>query len=311
MTYICFMSGLIERYVNPFTDFGFKKLFGEEINKDLLLDFLNQLLRDEQGEILSLQYLKSEHLGGSALDRRAIFDLYCENEKGEKFIVELQKSKQNFFKDRSVYYSTFPIQQQSQRGSWNFELQSVYTIAILDFVFEEDKAEQDKYLYKVKLTDIDTCKVFYDKLTFIYLEMPKFDKGLTQLESQFDKWLYVLKHLPDLQERPIALQERVFEKLFIQAEIAGFTKEEREAYEDSLKYYRDLKNVIDTARDEGREEGRIEGREEGRIEGKQEGREEGKFEEKLNTARKLKEQGFDTALIAKITGLSQEEINSI
>ncbi len=152
---------LTEKYINPFTDYGFKRLFGEEAHKDLLLDFLNELLREEQGEIKSITFLKSDRLGSTEIDRKAIFDLYCENERGEKFIVELQKSKQNFFKDRTLYYSTFPIQEQAQKGEWNYELKAVYTIAILDFVFDEDKNEPDKYKYFVKLSDIETNRIFY------------------------------------------------------------------------------------------------------------------------------------------------------
>ena len=128
------MAEFIEKYINPFTDYGFKRLFGEEPNKELLLDFLNELLREEQGQITSLTYLKNENLGSSDVDRKAIFDIYCENERGEKFIVELQKTKQNFFKDRTVYYATFPIREQARRADWNFELKAVYTVAILDFV---------------------------------------------------------------------------------------------------------------------------------------------------------------------------------
>lgn len=253
-----------EKYVNPFTDYGFKRLFGEEPSKELLLDFLNELLKQEQGRITSLTYLKSDRLGGSEDDRRAIFDLYCENERGEKFIVELQKTKQKFFKDRTVYYSTFPIREQAQRGSdWNFELNAVYTVAILDFVFDEDKAEPDKFRYDVKLTDIETCKVFYDKLTFIYLEMPKFSKPLTELTTRFDKWMYVLRNLNKLNRVPDELREGVFLKLFELAEIARFSRQEAEAYEDSLKSYRDLKNSLDTAREEGKAEGIAQGREEG------------------------------------------------
>ncbi|WP_250630073.1 Rpn family recombination-promoting nuclease/putative transposase [Rhodoflexus caldus] len=245
-----------EKYVNPFTDYGFKRLFGEEPSKELLLDFLNELLKQEQGRIVSLTYLKSDRLGGSEDDRRAIFDLYCENERGEKFIVELQKTKQKFFKDRTVYYSTFPIREQAQRGSdWNFELNAVYTVAILDFVFDEDKAEPDKFRYDVKLTDIETCKVFYDKLTFIYLEMPKFSKPLTELTTRFDKWMYVLRNLNKLNRVPDELREGVFLKLFELAEIARFSRQEAEAYEDSLKSYRDLKNSLDTTREEGVEQG--------------------------------------------------------
>jgi len=244
------MAEFTEKYINPFTDYGFKKLFGEEPNKDLLLDFLNVLLQEEQGEIKDLTYLKSENLGTSELDRKAIFDLYCENERGEKFIVELQKTKQNFFKDRTVYYSTFPIREQAKRADWNYELKAVYTIAILDFVFEEDKHDPTKFRYDIKLTDTETKEVFYDKLTFIYLEMPKFNKTVEELESRFDKWLFVIKNLNRLNKVPDKLRERIFEKLFETAEIAKFTPDQIRSYEDSLKYYRDLKNSLDTAKEE-------------------------------------------------------------
>lgn len=247
-----------EKYINPFTDFGFKRLFGEEPNKDLLIDFLNELLKDQQGKIVDLTYLKTEQLGKTELDRKAIFDLYCENEKGEKFIVEMQKSKQNFFKDRSVYYSTFPIQEQAEKSDWNYELKAVYTIGILDFVFDSDKKESEKYRYDVKLQDIETNKVFYDKLTFIYFEMPKFNKSIDQLETRFDKWLFVLKNLHKLDRLPENLKEEIFKRVFEVAEIAKFTREEYISYEDSLKYYRDMKNSLDTAKEEARNERDIE-----------------------------------------------------
>ncbi len=251
------MSEFVEKYINPFTDYGFKKLFGEEVNKDLLLDFLNELLKEEQGLITDLTYLKTEHLGTTDIDRRAIFDLYCENERGEKFIVELQKSKQNFFKDRTVYYSTFPIREQAKRADWDYELKAVYTIAILDFVFDADKHEPSKFRYDVKLKDVETNKIFYDKLTFIYLEMPKFNKSVDELVTRFDKWLYVLRNLNKLERVPDRLREQIFDKLFEAAEIAKFTQEQVQSYEDSLKYYRDLKNSLDTARGEGKIEGKL------------------------------------------------------
>ncbi|MDO5608757.1 MAG: Rpn family recombination-promoting nuclease/putative transposase, partial [Capnocytophaga sp.] len=250
---------LTDRYINPFTDFGFKKIFGEEANKDILLDFLNEILREEQGEIVSINYLKSEHLGNSDLDRKAIFDIYCENERGEKFIVELQKAKQKFFKDRMVFYSTFPISQQAKRNNWNYELNAVYTIAILDFVFDEGKNDPDKYRYDIKLMDIETNEVFYNKLTFIYFEMPKFRKTTGELKTKSDKWLYVLKNLPFLERIPDTLKEKIFAKVFDVAEIANFSKEQVISYEDSLKYYRDLKNSFDTAREEGFNKGKKEG----------------------------------------------------
>jgi len=250
------MTEFREKYINPFTDYGFKRLFGEEPNKDLLLDFLNELLHEEQGKITELTYLKNENLSTTELNRKAIFDLYCTNEYGEKFIVELQKTKQKFFKDRTVYYSTFPIRDQALIGSdWDFELKKVYTIAILDFVFDEDKNEPDKFRYDVKLSDIETKKVFYNKLTFIYLEMPKFNKTVDELESKYEKWLFILRNLHKLDRIPEKLKEDIFLKLFETAEIAKFSREEYQNYEDSLKYYRDLKNSLDTAREEGFEKG--------------------------------------------------------
>ena len=277
------MADFAEKYINPFTDYGFKKLFGEEPNKDLLLDFLNELLKEEQGQITDLTYLKTEHLGPSDIDRKAIFDLYCENEKGEKFIVELQKSKQNFFRDRTVYYSTFPIREQAKSADWNYELKAVYTIAILDFVFDSDKSEPDKFRYDVKLTDIETKKVFYDKLTFIYLEMPKFNKTVDELESRFDKWLFVLKNLNRLDRVPEKFKEQIFEKLFETAEIAKFTPNQVRSYENSLKYYRDLKNSLDTASDE----------------------------RAIDIAKKLIRNGVDLDTIVNSTGLTLQQIEKL
>ncbi len=131
-----------ERYINPYTDFGFKKLFGTELNKDLLISFLNALFEGKQ-VVSDIRYLNSEQLGINAQSRRAIFDVYCETVDGEKFIVEMQNVYQPFYKDRSVFYSTFPIREQANMGNWNFELKSVYTIGILNFVFPEDEYSED------------------------------------------------------------------------------------------------------------------------------------------------------------------------
>jgi len=285
------MEEFTEKYINPFTDYGFKKLFGEELNKDILLDFLNELLREEQGLIKNLTYLKTEQLGATEIDRKAIFDIYCENEKGEKFIVELQKTKQNFFKDRTLYYSTFPIREQAKRADWDFELKAIYTIAILDFVFDADKYEPNKFRYDVKLTDVETKSVFYNKLTFIYLEMPKFNKTVDELVTRFDKWLYIIKNLNKLDRIPDKLREQIFDKLFATAEIARFTPAQVLSYEDSLKYYRDLKNSLDTARGEGKIEGRIEG--------------------KIEIAIKALKKGISINDIIELTGLSEDEIKGI
>jgi predicted transposase/invertase (TIGR01784 family) len=257
-----------DKYINLLTDFGFKRLFGSEPNKALLIDFLNVIL-PPQHTVADISYKNNENVGNAAMDRKAIFDIYCESKTGEKFIVEIQKAKQNYFKDRSVYYSTFPIQEQAEKGDWNYKLSSVYTIGILDFIFEEHKQEQE-FLHTVELKN-QNCEVFYDKLKFIYVELPKFKKKIEELETHFEKWLYLFKHLSELETPPEKLQEGVFKQLFEIAEIAKFTPEEQRAYENSLKYYRDLHNVIETSKLEARQEGIAMGVEQGIVIGVEQG----------------------------------------
>lgn len=295
-------EGLHERYINPYTDFAFKLLFGTELNKELLISFLNALLHGEE-HIKEITYLNSEHLGTQERDRRAVFDIYCENEQGEIFLVEMQKGEQAFFKDRSIYYATFPIREQAIKGSeWNYQLKAVYTVAILNFVF--DDKDDDYFHHEVKLVDMRTKKVFYDKLTFIYLEMPKFNKTEYELETMFDKWMFVLRNLSRLMERPVALQERVFERLFKAAEIANFDRKELIEYEDSLKNYRDWYSVVSTAEQKGIQKGIQEGIEKGIQKGIQEGEKKKQYE----IARNLKSLGIAPDIIAKTTEMTLKEI---
>ena len=274
-------EGIRDRYINPYTDFGFKKLFGTAMNKELLISFLNALFAGRE-VVKDITYLNVEHMGGIELDRKAVFDVYCENELGEKFLVEMQKGEQEFFKDRSLFYSTFAIREQARRGSWNYELKAVYTIGVLNFVF--DRADDGRYIHEVRLVDIGTNEVFYDKLAFIYLEMPKFNKTEAELETMMDKWLFVLRNLSSLFERPAALQERVFRNLFEAAEIAKFDRRERYEYEESLKNFRDMYSVIATAEKKGAKD------------------------RALEIAAKMKQAGMSAAEISKITGLEEAEL---
>ena len=246
---------LQDKYISLLTDFGFKRVFGTEPNKAILIDFLNTLLPDHH-RIQDLSFKNNENLGITQIDRKAIFDIYCQAESGERFIVEIQKAKQNFFKDRSVYYATFPIQEQAQKGEWNFELGFVYTVGILDFIFDDHKHD-DTIVHVVELKN-QHCEVFYNKLKFIYIELPKFKKTIDELNTHLEKWLYLLKHLAELSDRN-PLQEGIFRDLFAAAEIANFSQAEQNSYQNSLKYYRDMNNVVDTSRQEGRKEGIKEG----------------------------------------------------
>ncbi len=280
-----------ERYISLLTDFGFKRIFGTDPNKELLVNFLNSLFDGEE-VIKDVKYLNSENVGDVYTERKAIFDVYCENEKGEKFIVEMQNAYQTYFKDRSLFYSTFPIREQAPKGSdWNFCLKKVYVVALLNYRMSDEAFDSSDTIHTIALMDTKTNKVFNAKLMFKYVEVGRFDKTDEELISLSDKWMYVLKNLSRLDNRPSSLREKIFTKLFDAAAIARFTPMELREYEDSLKAYRDIKNSLDTAKEEGRAEGRAEGI--------------------AMVVKNMHAKGMDIDVIASITGLNKDEVESL
>ena len=319
----------MSRYINFYTDFAFKKFFGTEANKEFLISFLNALLElNGEKEIADLTYLNTEQLGFSNNERRAVYDVYCTTKEGERFIVEMQKAKQENFRDRALYYSSFAIQDQGQKGTknntvyWDYKLSPVYVIGILDFVMDDSPEKVDHLITKVQLMD-DTYEVFNKNLNFIFIEMPKFRKEESELETFMDKWLYAIKNLGKLDDKPTALTEAIFKRFFEVAEIAAFSKTERYDYEENLKNCNDWFSVMNTAKKDGLEEGEAigieKGRAEGRVEGeaigiekgRAEGRAEGEVIGVLKTAKKMKEEGLDVNVISKLTNLSVDEIEKL
>ena len=280
-------------YVNPFTDFGFKKIFGEEASKPHLIDFLNSLLPLDN-QIKDLSFKNLEQLPTIENDRKAVYDIYCQGLNGEFFIVELQKLKQKFFKDRTLFYATFPIQEQAQKGEWDFRLAPVYCIGVLGFTFGDSK----EVVHYVKLKDQHNA-VFYDKFSLIYLEIPNFDMPLELLETRRDKWLYFIKNLEDLQSIPELLRDQVFTSAFETAKLANLKPNERSSYEQSLKVLRDnyatMKYALETAI----------------VEAEIHAEARGELKAKLEIAKNLKAAGLPVEQIQAMTGLSAEAINSL
>ncbi len=283
-------------FVNPFTDFGFKKIFGEEASKPHLMDFLNALLPSE-AQIKDLTFKNLEQFIED--HRKAVYDIYCQGVSGEYFIVELQKARQNYFRDCTIYYSTFPIQDQAQKGEWNYRLQPVYCIGILGFTFQE--SETPEVIHTVNLKNQHN-QVFYKKLTLIYLEMPNFNKPLEELETRLDKWLYFIKNLGDLQSIPELLKDKVFTTAFETAKLANLDPSSREQYQQSLKILRDNFSVMETAIEEAVQEAVQEAREVALAEGEA----RGELKAKLEVARNLKAAGLTKEQIQTATGLNVE-----
>ena len=303
---------MVIRYINPFIDFGFKKLFGTEANKDILISFLNAVIENTGDPILDLFPKNVEQIGEFNGDKTCYFDVYCQTANGRRFIVEMQNSWEAFFKDRTLYYAARAIQEQGIKGDptkreiaekkektrpkkWNYRLNEVYVIALMNFNFPRKEYKPGEYYHKIMLTDLNDNHVFYDKLTLIYLEMPKVGKAKLDMNRPLDRWLRVLYRLWGEEDCPPEIDEPIFKKLYKEAEYACFTPDQQ------LNYMRSWKKELDTYN--RIESGRILGYEEGHEEGLEEGREEGREEGLLEAARNLKALGLDDETILKVTGI--------
>ena len=287
------------KYINPYTDFGFKWLFGNEKNKFILIDFLNALF-DGMEVVEDLEYRPNEHLGAGPEDRHVIFDVYCVTSTGEHIIVEMQNVRQSAFRDRMLFYAAAPIRKQAPKGAWDFRLKRVYSVGILNFTLDkadlsvpegtkaverenksDGKDSTHKYRRVIQLMDIDTKVIFSRTLTFIYVEMPNFSKEEAELKTLLDKWLYAIKMMAETDnDRPASLTGESFDQLFEQARYASLDEDEQRIYDRSLMDYWDLYAIEQTHYNEGLEKGKelglAEGKELGLAEGKELGLAEGK-----------------------------------
>ncbi|SHE67671.1 Rpn family recombination-promoting nuclease/putative transposase [Pedobacter caeni] len=299
-------SAPISRYIDPLTDFGFKHLLGSEPNKEIMIAFLNAIFAGKK-EIVDLVFSPTEYAGNTDEYKKVFFDLMCTGKDGNQFIIEMQRREQECFHDRCIYYISRLISEQLPKGAvnWDTRLKEVYLIAVLEFKFKNN--DDGRYLHDIALMNKDTGEVFYDRLGFKFLELPNFDKEVDKLESDLDKWFYILKNMSRLEKIPSYFDKGIFQKLFKIAEVSKLTKEQRKIYESNLKAKRDYMATIEFARKEGVEKARIEGREEG-IEV---GMEKGELKAKLAVALELKEIGMAIDQISNITKLSIEEIEKL
>lgn len=274
----------MSRFINPFTDVGFKRIFGQEINKDLLIDFLNSLFAGEK-HILDIRFLDKEIVGETVEDRNSIYDIYCTNEDGEQFIVEMQNRSQVNFRERALFYLSRAVVRQGEKGSgWMFDLKAVYGIFFMNFRLD---GLHDRLRSDIILADRMTHEMFCDKMRFVFLQLPVFNKDEDECETDFERWIYVLKNMETLQRLPFKARKAVFQKLEDIVDIASLSKEDRMKYDESIKVYRD--NLVTRAA----------------------AIEEGKKEANIATARNMKADGLPIDLIVKYSGLTAEEIEAL
>jgi predicted transposase/invertase (TIGR01784 family) len=343
------------RYLNLLTDFGFKRIFAQDECKPLLIHLLNAIFGNRV-KIKDILYLQTEQLGKRKEERRAIYDIYCKSDRGERLIIEMQVGKQMHFMDRSLYYTTFSIQAQAKKGKWDYKLKPVFHIAITTFT--HDESNNDYINYYSLLNEKGHNKI-NDNLIFITVELSKFKKTLKELENDLDAWMYCFCNLPEMEERPAEIKGAIFDQLFELVDMNNLTSEEMEGYKKSVAEYADVQLMMECSLHEGREEGReegmqkglmkgimkgrregmlkgiqrgrkegkmqgrkegkmqgrkegkMQGRKEGKMQGKKEGKMQGKKESVDKIARNLLKMKFSMSDIAKITGLSADQIQQL
>lgn len=289
------------RFINPFTDFGFKHIFGREVDKDILIEFLNDLL-DGEHTITDLRIMNNERLPETTQGRKVIFDIHAMTDNGERIIIEMQNKEQPHFKDRALYYMSRSVTEQGIQGTWDYKLAAVYGVFFLNFTLDEE-GDSDRpegtFRRDIVLADKDTGRTFNTKFRQIYIELPRFDKEEEACETDFERWIYVLKHMDTLDRMPFKARKAIFERLERIGSMANLTPQQRAQYEEEWKIYNDYYNTLDFAVEKGIEKG---------IE---QGTAKGKKEEKCSIALNLKKMGLSMEQIATATGLSREEIGAL
>ena len=274
----------MSRFINPFTDVGFKRIFGQEFSKPLLLDFLNNLLKGER-VITDLRFLDKEQPAEYRDDRSLIYDIFCETDSGERIIVEMQNREHPNFSDRCLYYASQAISRQGERGTeWDYHINAVYLIAFVNFHMD---GLGDKFRYDIGLANMATGKPFSGKERLVFLQLPYFTKEADKCENDFERWIYVLKNMETFNRMPWAAKNSVFQKLAEVGEVSNLSKEDRIKYDAALRHFRDTLNVMRGAEEKGRKEG------------------------KIDIAKKMKEAGSTIRFIKDMTGLTADEIRRL
>lgn len=318
---------VVRGYANLLCDFMFKRVFGSEANKDLLIEFLNMVLEDIRIE--HVDFIPNEHQGLTEEDRKVVFDISCRCADGKTFIIEMQNGFQRHFRKRAIYYTTYPINAQGREARdlyfaekakgrtdakfrWDYNLKPVIVVAILNFRFEHGKEwPSERFRSSYRLREDITGEEMTDVLRFVFLELKRFTKRVWELETMYDKWIWLLGHMHELETIPENFTEPLFKRLFLLSELGKFTAEEYEQYIKSLDNMGDYDNIIQTAVEDAHARGLAEGMAKGEAKGREEGREEGSMAKALEMARNFKALGVEIAVIVQASGLTEEQVAAL
>jgi predicted transposase/invertase (TIGR01784 family) len=298
------------KFLDPTNDYAFKRIFGTEKNKDILVHFLNKILSIPD-PIQSVSFLKTLQDPETMAKKQSIVDVLCQDEKGVQYIVEMQVARSEHFVKRAQFYAAKVYTNQLNKGDDYKNLKQVIFLAITDFVMFPDKPE---FKSDHVILDRDSFANDLKDFSFTFLELPKFKKEIDELHDDIDRWMYFFKHASDTnpdQLEKLTHEDRMIDRAYRIVDQFYWTEAERNTYERELKNERDARAILSDALNTGRTEGRAEGKAEGKAEGLAEGLEKGKIEAKREAARHLFSLGMEIQVVASVTGLPHEDLEDL
>ena len=332
------------KFIDPFTDTGFKIVFGtEHKSNEILRQFLNALFENDPtfSHIESVEYRPTERTREWTEGKSIVYDIFCETSTGHKFIVEMQKHPQEYFLSRAIYYICRAIADQGYKGKqdldkkeqdsnikdsksdssketyWDYNV--VPVVGVFFSSFRIPGLKKEKLVTQGMLMDIDDKEPIGDYMRYVFIQLPAFKKEAQECADKFEEWIYNLTNMKTMEAMQFTSHQDIFNRLASVGNLATLSPSERSMYEYDLKKARDYhaelayarKLAMKEGRAEGLAEGRAEGLAEGRSEGLAEGRAEGIEAGKIETARNMIKSGVPLADIALWTGISQEVLEAI
>lgn len=298
------------KYIDLRCDFGFKYCMSDPI---IMKSFLNALLEGDVEKITSVTFENVEMPRDTINQRGVTFDLHCSTETGDTILIEMQNSYQKFFKTRANFYIFNLMSKKIRRGIEWGKMENDITRIIGIFIMGDGLAGLDDAITCTAECNVKTGEIFWDRHRKYFINLPKFKFDAENITTK-DIWINFFKNLGDMDKIHKSVYERADEgllRLLEKAKVAALTDEERDVYEASMKRLEDEVDMEELGYKIGMEEGLDIGRKEGREEGRKEGREEGEHNKAIQIATDMKQEGLDSALIAKLTKLSLEEIEKL
>ncbi|WP_341823961.1 Rpn family recombination-promoting nuclease/putative transposase [Wolbachia endosymbiont (group A) of Udea olivalis] len=281
------------KFLDPKNDVSFKRIFGTEKNRDILIHFLNDILGfTGKNEIKDIEFLSTIQDPDIAAKKQSIVDVLCRDSTGAQYICEMQVAKTKGFEKRAQYYAAKAYSRQADKGDQYHDLKEIIFIAIADCILFPDKSE---YKSKHTIRDEDTNEHDLKDFYFIFIELPKFPKTKEdQLLSIVEKWVYFFRYADETSEQELERiigSDLIIKRAYEELNRFNWSEKEFIAYEQEIRRIRDEQAILAQKLDDAKLEGRQ--------------------EEKIEVAKNSLKAGVSIDVIAQITGLSHSEISQL